>query len=306
MKALVIGASGGFGGAVAREMLRRGVEVTALVRQGGRDPKIAGLWQAQGDALDSLAVSRAARGMDVIVHGFNVPYQQWVPVALKALDHVIAAAIQEGATILFPGNVYGLGPDFSRPLSETCPRQAPEELGKVRNSMERRLRQASEEGVRVIVLRAGDFFGPQAANTWFEEVVKRAPKGGALMDLAPQGVPHAWAYLPDVARAAVDLLERREALAPYEEVHFEGYALTSEELMADLQLALGDARKVRRFPWWALRATAPFWPMGRYLLQMRYLWQKPVLLDGGKLRRLLGSWRNTPLGDALRTTLANA
>jgi hypothetical protein len=35
--------------------------------------------------------------------------------------------------------------------------------------MERRLREASVTGVRTLIGRAGDFFGPHAGNNWFAQ-----------------------------------------------------------------------------------------------------------------------------------------
>jgi nucleoside-diphosphate-sugar epimerase len=304
MKALVIGASGGFGGAVAAELMRRGFETTALVRQGGRDPAIPGIWQVPGDALDPGAVGQAARGMDLIVFGFNVPYDQWEARALRAVQIAADAAVAEGATLLFPGNVYGLGPDFSRPLAEDAPREAPTRLGQLRNEMEAALRRASMRGARVIVLRAGDYFGANADNTWFAEMTRKALAGGAITDPGTPDVPHCWAYLPDVARAAVDLVERRHTLQPYEELHFEGHAATSAQLVRAIRRALGDPeRKVRRLPWWGLRLLSPFWPMAGHLLRMRYLWEEPVLLDGSRLQGILGRRSWTPLEEAVRQAI---
>jgi len=305
MKALVIGATGGFGGAVAKEMLARELEVTALVRPGGRQPDLPGAREVAGDALDRDAVARAARGMDVIVHAFNVPYPEWDSKVLDAATIVADVAAEEGATILFPGNVYGLGPDFSAPLSEDARREAPTALGELRNRIEDKLRETTERGARVIVLRAGDYFGPGAANGWLEILIKGAVKGGAILDPAPPGVPHAWAYLPDVARAGVDLLERGAELDPFESFHFEGNVLTSAELITALRNGLGDSeRKVRRLPWWAMRLGSPFWPTARHVLKMRYLWNEPVRLDGARLRRVLGDVPETPLDEAVRSTLA--
>jgi nucleoside-diphosphate-sugar epimerase len=302
MKTMVIGAGGGFGGAVARDLVSRGFDTTTLVRPGGRDPSIPGLVQVTGDALDAEAVRRAAAGMDVIVFGFNVPYPLWAKQSLPAVEIVADVAASTGATIVFPGNVYGLGDDFSRPLRETCGRAAPTALGRLRNQMEARLARACERGARVIVLRAGDYFGPGATNTWFEQLTAKARAGGALLDPAAPNVPHAWAYLPDVARAAVELALRRHELERYAEFHFAGYSVTSDQMNEVLCQALGS-RRVRRFPWWALKLAAPFWAVGRALLSLRYLWTEPVLLDDTKLRSVLGDTLVTPLAQAVAATL---
>jgi nucleoside-diphosphate-sugar epimerase len=254
--------------------------------------------------MDPISLARAARGADVIVHGFNVPYPQWRNSILAAADNVAEVAARERATILFPGNVYGLGRDYSTPLAEDADRDAPTELGELRNQVEERLTRATEHGARLIIVRAGDYFGPDAPNGWFEMMVKRARTGGAILDPAPADVPHAWAYLPDLARDAVDLIERRHELSPAETFHFAGHVITSAQMVAAIRDALGDPeRKVRRFPWWALRAIAPFWSMGRKVLAMRYLWDEPVLLDGAKLDHLLQRKARTPIQRAVAAAL---
>ena len=55
--------------------------------------------------------------------------------------------------------------------------------------------------------------------------------------------------------------------------------------------------------WALIRLAAPFMPMWRELLVMRYLWQQPHALDDAGLRALIGSVPQTPLPQALRSAL---
>jgi nucleoside-diphosphate-sugar epimerase len=302
MEALIIGAAGGFGGTVGRELERRGHRVRALVRPGGRKPDLAAEL-VEGDALDVEAVARAARGADVIVWGFHLPYSKWVPGAVEAARVAADVAAREGATVLFPGNVYGLGPSLA-PLDETAPHDARTRLGEIRNEIETIFEHATTHGARVVVLRAGDYFGPDAHNTWLELLTSRALRGGRILDPGGHGVPHAWAYLPDVARAGVDLLERRAALAPFDVFHFAGYSVDASSMIDEVRRVLGDrSRRTWPFPWGLVRAVSPFSKMLRLAFDMRYLWNEQVVLDGTKLRAALPDFRITPLGEALTTTL---
>lgn len=106
--ALVLGASGSFGGAVAAEMLRRGWQVRALARNPER-LACDGIDVRQGDALDVDRVVQLAEGADVIVHGVNYPYHQWIPNMEGATSNALRAARTHNATLVFPGNVYGFG-----------------------------------------------------------------------------------------------------------------------------------------------------------------------------------------------------
>src|SRR5688572_22227090 len=66
--ALVLGATGGIGGAVTRGLLARGWQVRALHRDAASRMARPGLRWVQGDATDARAVSAAATGVRLIVH----------------------------------------------------------------------------------------------------------------------------------------------------------------------------------------------------------------------------------------------
>ncbi|MGQ9492150.1 MAG: SDR family oxidoreductase [Anaerolineae bacterium] len=70
MKAFVTGATGFVGSAVVRSLLRRGIEVKALVRRSSDMRNIAGLDLeiSYGDLLNEGDLTRALRGCDVVYH----------------------------------------------------------------------------------------------------------------------------------------------------------------------------------------------------------------------------------------------
>jgi nucleoside-diphosphate-sugar epimerase len=305
-RALVIGSSGSFGRAMTRELLARGWSVRALRRPQGRPLSLTGVEEVSGDALTPEHVARAAQGVQVIVHGYNSPYPEWDRTQVGAAQAVARAAVEQRACVLVPGNVYGLGPHFERPLREDCERQPGTRKGKIRNQVEEVLEQSTLEGAQLLNMRCGDYFGPDAPNTWLHFITQRALRGGGLVDPGTiPGVPHEWAYLPDVASAAARLLERRFELSSNETFHFSSQKLSSAELVQALLQQLGP-RHVWRMPWRLLRWLSPVAPLLRELVEMKYLWDEPVLLDDGKLQRFLGDLQRTPLDRALRTSLGLA
>lgn len=309
--ALVIGATGAVGGAVARVLLARGWRVRAL----NRNPEAAGKsaqglvgveWIA-GDAMKPADVVAAAQGCGLIVHGANPPgYRNWGGLVLPMLDSTIAAAKGTGARILFPGTVYNYGPDAGALVGEASPQNPPTRKGVIRAEMERRLEAASREGVRTILVRAGDFFGPQtSASSWFSNVLAQPGKPVSLMLYpGPRAIGHAWAYLPDLAETMVRLVERADRLEPFAAFHFGGHwTAPGAEVAEAVRRVVGRKVPILPLPWFAVTLVAPFVETFREMLEMRYLWRGPLRLDNRKLVAILGAEPHTPLDDAVRATL---
>ncbi len=224
--ALVLGATGGIGGEVARRLRDGGWNVRALQRRAPPDGEQRdGMTWVRGDAMNAADVTAAAAGCSVIVHAVNPPgYRRWAELVLPMLDNTIAAARSVGATIVLPGTVYNFGPDAFPVLTEDSPQHPLTRKGAIRVAMERRLSVASTAGARVLIVRAGDFFGPAAGNNWFSQgLVKPGKPVTAVSYPGRRGVGHQWSYLPDVAQVMVELLARRDALEPFATFHLAGH-----------------------------------------------------------------------------------
>lgn len=310
--ALVLGATGGIGGEVARRLLGRGWCVRALLRDPSRFDR-RGMYgrnvrAVTGDALCAADVLRAAEGASVIVHAVNPPsYRGWDRVVLPMLDHSVAAARVVGARLLLPGTVYNYGPDALPDIVEDSPQNPVTRKGRIRVEMERRLRAAAEEeGVPVLIVRAGDFFGPRAGNNWFSQgMVKPGRPVRSIVMPGRPGVGHQWAYLPDAAETMVRLLERADAPAGLERFHMAGHwDPDGMRMIQAIRRAVGDpGLKVRSLPWMLMGLLSPVVPLFRELREMRYLWERPVRMDNRRLLSVLGEEPHTPWEDAVRATL---
>jgi nucleoside-diphosphate-sugar epimerase len=306
---LVLGATGGIGGTVARTFAARGYHIRALARHIPAASTDGFEW-VKGDVMQAGDVLAAAHGASVIVHAVNPPgYRDWDKLVLPMIDHTIAAARAVGARIVLPGTIYNFGPDAFPTLTERSPQHPLTKKGAIRVELERRLEVAAGEGVGVIIVRAGDFFGPGAANNWFTGAYVTPGKPVTrVRNPARHGVGHQWAYLPDVAETMVRLVERAAELPAFAVFHMSGFFdRDGTEMVAAIQRVVtagGEATpKETKFPWWMLRLAAPFVTTLREMREMRYLWREPLRMPNTALVAELGEEPHTPIDAALATTL---
>jgi nucleoside-diphosphate-sugar epimerase len=311
--ALVVGITGSIGREVAAVLLSRGWQVTALHRNPSAAKAasdLSGISWIAGDAMQHEDVIQAARGCDVIVHAANPPnYHNWRGLALPMLKHSIAAAKASGARLLLPGNIYNYGENAAPLLTENSPQCPPTKKGAVRVEMEILLQKASLYGVRSIVVRAGDFFGPKAYNSWLTRGLvnaKRRIKSVAYP--GPHAVGHSWAYLPDLAETMVRLIESPLPMKDFEVFNFQGHWFERGAELPEIVSRLSglDANRIKSFPWWLINLGAPFIEAFREMREMRYLWEVPMHLDNAKLQAQIGAEPHTPIEYALRATLGSS
>lgn len=279
---LILGGNGRFGRKASEAFLAAGWTVRQFDR-----------------ARDNLDTSMS--GVDVVVSGWNPPgYHLWNE-ALFALHAAVAhAAKRAGTTVILPGNVYVFGPNAALPWRADTPHLATNPLAVFRKRIEAVYR---DSGAQTIILRCGDFIDGETTGNWFESQIAVTVDKGFIRYPGDPMVPHAWAWLPDAARAAVGLAEARARLAVFEDVPFAGYTLSGNELAAAIGQALGRPMAVKPFPWGVVRLIKPFSPVLKGVFEMRYLWSLPHRLDGARMAALLTDFTPTPVGEALRIAL---
>lgn len=313
---LVLGATGGIGGAIARALGKRGHQVKALAR----DPvKARADWSAEaassnrtqwqpawvgGDAMDGASVVRAAVGARVIIHAVNPPgYRNWERMVLPMMENTIAAARASGARVVLPGTIYNFDPTRVPVIDADSPQRPRTRKGAIRVQLEQLLEGAAPD-VPSLVVRAGDFFGADARASWFSQALVTPGAPVRRMLNPARGTGHAWAYLPDLAETFARLLEVSDRLRPFERVQFSGYVDETGTGMTDaVRRVVGRDVRVYAFPWWLMRVLSPFGGFPREVSEIAEHWRNPVQLDNGRLVELLGAEPSTPLDDAVATTL---
>ena len=307
-RVLILGANGRLGAATTQAFAAAGWSVLAQARHAPAAlPRGA---QHLAIALaDTDALARAAAGARAVVYAVNPAYTRWDQELLPLARLGIDLAGRLGARFMLPGNVYNFGEGMPLQLTEDTPQRPTTVKGRQRCRIEHEMQSRATTGLRSVVIRAGDFFGGGAGN-WFDQAIVKDIARGKLVYPGPLDVPHAWAYLPDLARAFVAVASQDGGGAAFQRLHFAGHTLTGAQLLegieqaaARLGLQPAGGWRYGGMPWRLLRSVGVVYPLWRELARMSYLWRAPHQLDGAALRSLVGEQPSTPLSVALQDAL---
>lgn len=212
MRALVTGATGFVGSHVAEALLRRGVEVTALVRSPGKASFLTqlGVRQVRGDLHDRTALIEAAQGQDAIFHvagliaardeaGFRAGNREGTANLIAAIrDSLPSGLAAESPRFVYVSSMAAGGPSTrGRPLQGHEPPAPVTTYGRSKLEGEQVVR---ESGLPWTIIRPPMVYGPRDS-----EVLRvfRLTRTG-LVPVFGDGTQELSAiYGPDLAEALV-------------------------------------------------------------------------------------------------------
>ncbi len=315
---LVIGATGGIGGAVALELTRRRDPVRLLVRDldkaAARFPDRRRAELVKGDVFDESTLLPATKDVDLIVFAVNFPFAQWEQDFPRATQAVINAARHSGAAILFPGNTYALGPASKTQYKEDSPNQPCCRVGVIRADVERMLREAAEKPasggankIQVLNVRSATAFGPTIRNPVVNRVFGSAVDKKPMKFVGKLTAPHQWTYAPDLARAMIDTATARSKMGAYEVINYPGYTVPKQEQFLRLvaERAGRATLPIDIASWTMMKMTGLVSKEAKSLLELQHLFDGGVLLEAGRFARLIAGFKSTPAELAIDETVVS-
>jgi dihydroflavonol-4-reductase len=194
VRALVTGATGFVGAAVARALLREGWQVRALVRGGADRRNLQGLEieTVPGDLIESASLARAVAGCTAVFHvaadyrlGARDPRELY-RTNVEGTRNVLAAALAAGVQrLVYTSSVATIGlPADGSPGSETTPVALSDMIGHYKRSKflaEQVAREAAQGGASVVIVNPSTPVGPGD--------VKPTPTGRLVRDAASGRMP---------------------------------------------------------------------------------------------------------------------
>ncbi|MEO8757054.1 MAG: NAD-dependent epimerase/dehydratase family protein [Devosia sp.] len=302
-KVVVLGVNGHIGRAVAEAFVEAGWHVVGMGRTDRH--KLAGVSFVKGDADSIEDMRRVIGDTEVVVNALNLRYDTWDKGRLEAqITRVLAALGTTGKTMLFPGNIYNFAADDREVIPDLAQHpQTPR--GAIRVRVEQLFEAAAALGdIQTVIVRAGDFYGPDSCSGWFDQAMFREIGKGKIGTMGLPGVGHSWAYLPDLARAFVALASLRSSFGAFERFHFAGHFVTPEQMGAAIAKMAPTPVTIRPVPLLLLQMMGLTSPIMREVAKMLYLWRNPMRLSDDRLDELLGKDFGTPFETAVAVTSA--
>jgi nucleoside-diphosphate-sugar epimerase len=286
-QSIVILGYGATGRATADVLAVKGAKVGIAQRKAPVDMP-AGTKFVAYDVLDPESVKAAIRGADqvVLAIGFTYDAKVWRQVWPRAMNNVVEACAASGARLVFIDNLYMMGPQ-NGPVREDMPLSNRAAKPAIRSEVTRIWMAAAEAGrVRVAALRPPDFYGPGVGQSHLgDQAFGALAKGKPALLLAPPDTPHDFAYVPDIGRAVVTLLE-----AP-DDAYGQAWNMpcapttTPREIIRLGAAAIAMKPRITAIPLWTLPAMGVFVPFLREVADMSFTWDRPYRVDAGKFAR---------------------
>jgi len=206
-------------------------------------------------------------------------YHRWPTDFFPIIDGTVRAAEAVGAKLIVLGNLYGYGKNTESPLRPDMPLDPSSKKGTARTIMWQRAVRAS---VPAIEVRSSDYLGHGAISYFSLVALPSIIEGKPVAFIGDLDATHAWTFTKDVARtlAAASRYTGEWGRA----LHVPSQHASPRELIRRTAAMLGrEISETRSYSVPEMEA------LGMHeLIEMRYLFESPLLVDSSDAEALLG------------------
>lgn len=302
-KALVLGASGGMGYSIVKELSKRGIQVTAFARTRSKLEKLYGndplVSIYTGDIFQIEDIKAAAKDVDVIFQSANIPYSQWEEKLETFMKNILKVAREEDVKLAIVENIYSYGRSGGRKVDEDFPKNPHTKKGRIRLNVQNLVK---ESNVNAFIAHFPDFYGPNAENTILHYTLDGVANNKKAMFVGNQGIQREFIFTPDGAKAIVNLALDERAYG--ESWNIPGYGVISGKEVVEIIREIANYNKgVSTVSKNMIRFLGLFNKDMREVVEMFYLNEEPVVLSGEKYEQIFGEVPKTSYRDGLKETL---
>ncbi|NID08750.1 NAD(P)H-binding protein [Fibrivirga algicola] len=282
----------GAGGAIGIEVAKALTTYTDTIRLVSRTPRKVNdtdtLFPANLD--DPAQVMKAVAGSQVVyvTIGFDYKTNIWQEKWPALIKNVVNACTEHQAKLVFFDNIYAIGGDNVRHITETSPMSPCSKKGEVRAAVDRHILEAVETGkIDAIIARAPDFFGPTSRQTsiTMNLIYDNLVKGKKAQWFCDADRIHSTGYTPDLGLGTAMLGNTPSAYNQIWNLPVDPTPPTGREwanLFAQEMPTSNAPAGVQVLPGWGMLALGLFVPVLKEMHEMRYQYDRDYFFDSAK------------------------
>jgi len=283
----------GANGVIAQELSRALVSSSPAIRQVSRNPRKVnpGDETVIADLLDARATADAVSGSETVylVAGLKYDTSVWREQWPRVMRNVMEACKRHRARLVFFDNVYAYG-RVDGAMTEETPFNPTSRKGEVRAEIAAALLEEMRSGgLQAMIVRAADFYGPGASNSFPHATVFARLKAGKTPQWIgnPKAI-HTFTYTPDTGRAMAVLGRSPEAYGQTWHLPTTREPLTGADFVRLACEAANRPYGLQVAPPWILRLMGAFMPVLRENQEMMYQFEHDYRFDSRKIESAFG------------------
>ena len=276
----------GSGGSIGTELAKALKQYTADIKLVSRNPVRVNDTDTLHavDLTDAMQVEEAVEGSEIcyVTLGFEYNTRVWEERWLPFMTTVVETCTKHKSKLVFFDNVYAIGGNHVRHITEDSPLSPSSKKGEVRAAVDNLiLDRMKHKGLQAIIARAPDFFGPvkKQNSLLLNLVYDNLAKGKAAQWFCNADVPHTMGYTADLARGTAMLGNSEDAYNQVWNLPVDMNALTGREWATLFAEEMNAPDKLRVVPLWGLRLMGLFVPILREMPEMMYQFDRPYHFD---------------------------
>lgn len=279
----------GSGGAIGTDLAKSLKQFTDDIKLVSRNPVKVNDTDIlfSDDFTDPLRISKAIEGSEIcyITVGFEYNIKVWQQQWPAFIENTVSACIQHQTKLVFFDNVYAIGGDNVKHITENSPISPTSKKGEVRASIDRYILEEVEKGkLEAIIARAPDFFGPvKKQNSLLMNLVyDNMAKGKTAQWFGNPDVVHTMGYTPDLAKGTAILGNSPDAYNQIWNLPVDMNSLTGREWVKLFANEMKASDKIQAVPVWMIRLLGVFIPFLREMPEMMYQFDRDFNFDSSK------------------------
>ena len=281
----------GAGGSISIELAKSLKYFTDDIRLVGRNPKKVNETDQifQADLTDRNQLFKAVEGSEIVylTIGFDYSIKVWQKLWPPLMQNVIDACIANNAKLVFFDNVYSIGGDFVKHITEESPVYPTSKKGEIRAQVDLLLLDQMKAGkIKAIIARAPDFYGTEISKSMLMTLIyKNLAAGKKAQWMFNAKVKHSYIYTPDAGKAMSLLGNTPDAYNQIWNLPTDRHSLTAEQWIGLFSKEMGKNDNYQLISGWILRILGIFIPFLKELFEMRYQFDRDYFFDSIKFEK---------------------